>query len=937
MKKLFFFIVALMVTFTAFGQAAVDPNAPLQRDPAVKYGKLANGMTYYIMHNEKPAERAEYYLLTNVGAIEETPAQNGLAHFLEHMCLNGTKNFPGKSLIEYLQSIGASFGGNINASTGVEQTMYMLNNIPTYRKGIVDTAILIMHDYAGFVTNDPKEIDAERGVIIEEWRTRNTADWRSYEKQMKYLYKGSKYETCNIIGTVENLQNFPAEELTDFYKTWYRPDMQAVVVVGDIDPEAIYQQLEEVFADIPARENPKAKTIHKIPDNDEPIVGIITDPETSRTSIEMIVKSEPLPKEYRAFGIGLMTDLIQSVIGSMFSERLNDIAMKPDAPFIGAEIGFGRLTNTCDAMFVSAEAKDGCAETAFVAAMTELEKAKRYGFTADEYSRVKNNMLTAYERAANNKESRRNPELIGGIQSDFFRGNPVMDPQYRYEQVKGYLEAIPVEAINQMLPQVLAYDKNVVLLYSAPEKAGLTHPTEASLTELLANAKTAEIENNSAEEIEKDLLDPAKIKAGKVKKSAEGLYGSTVWTLSNGIKVVVRPSDLKKEEVLFSLECKGGHSTVPVEDIASFDRNALMFFNMSGVSKFPETTLSKMLSGNTAAVTPFITELTYGLEGNCAPKDLETLFQLAYLYVNEPRFESEEFEPLKKQLESVVPNIVSQPNYAISKHYISTAYGNNPRRNQIDMDAVAKMDAKVIEKYYKQMFSNLAGGTVLICGNVDLETLKPMVEKYIGSLPAARKANTYVDNNVEVVEGMVEDVFAQTMTTPKSTVVLVYSGDMPYTLENVYSQKAVEYILDLIYTETIREAEGATYGVAAYGDISIFPKQRAQIFIQFDTDPARVDRMVELAKEGVETIAKNGPTAEQFDKAQKNFLKTISEGRVTNRYWHNAMHSFYNNGYDNETNCEAVINALTPEAVQAYAQKLIEQGNFVKVVMNPEQ
>jgi len=443
MKKFFSTLLVLLVAgITCFSQMA-NPQEPLKNDPAVRIGKLENGLTYYIRHNAKPENRAEFYLFTNVGAIQETKAQAGLAHFLEHMALNGTKNLPGKMLISYLESIGCSFGRNINAGTGVEQTMYMLNNIPMLREGVLDTCLLIMHDYAAFVTNDPAEIDKERGVIIEELRTRRTASWRMFEASLPYLYKGSKYAECNLIGTIEGLQSFPASELQDFYKTWYRPDHQAVIVVGDIDVDQVESKLTALFADIPAPVTPSPKKLIPVPENDDPIIGIVTDPEAQGTGVEFIIKSEPVPYTMRSLGMIYMVDMFKSFIAGMMNDRFQEIAQQPDAPFLGANLSFMPITTSADAMYFSAQARDGESARAFEALMTEVEKMQRYGFTDAELERAKTNFLRRRERAAENAADRMNSEFINVMINHYAFNEPILDPVYELKLRKDTFLSLP--------------------------------------------------------------------------------------------------------------------------------------------------------------------------------------------------------------------------------------------------------------------------------------------------------------------------------------------------------------------------------------------------------------------------------------------------------------------------------------------------------------
>lgn len=933
MKKMIMAVVALLMTTIAMAQ--INPQAPLQNDPSVRYGKLDNGLTYYIKHNEKPADRAEYYLFTNVGAIQESPAQDGLAHFLEHMALNGTKNLPGKMMLDYFQSIGAEFGRNINASTGVEQTMYMLNNIPTIREGIIDTSLLILHDYSAFVTNDPVEIDKERGVIIEEWRTRRNAQWRMMEQTWSYLYKGSKYATTNIIGSKEGLETFPAEELQAFYKTWYRPDLQAVAIVGDIDVDVIESKLKALFADIPARENATPKTVHKVPDNAEPIVGIITDPEASSSSLSMYMKSEPLPMELRSMGMGYFLNLVQDIINAIFAERLNDIAMQADAPFLGAEMGFYSVNSVMDAFVIGATTKDGETLKGFDAAVKEFEKAKRFGFTTAELDRVKANMIARAERATANADSRNNADFINGFYGHFFQGWPYMEPAYAESQLKGYLQILTVDQINSVLAQ-LNLDKNLVFLYNAPEKEGLTHPTEAQIVECFQAAQKADIQANIEEEIAKELVDASKLKGSKVKKTEAGPFNSTVWTLKNGIKVYVRPSDVNKEEVIFRLSTKGGKSLASDEEIASVDENFIVLCNsVCGVSDFDQSTLQKMLSGKIVSVSPSIANLYHGVNGSCNPKEIETMLQLVYLSICDARFEADELAPVMTQLKALVPNVETQPNFALQTEYSNKAYNNNPRAEIISSEKLNRMSFEHLENFYRRIYSNMAGANVIITGNVDVESLKPLVEKYIGSLPVKKKAFDYIDHNLYTQPGKIKHSFEFPMSTAKSSNILCYSGQMPYTPENEVLAEAFSYILNLIYTETVREDAGGTYGVSAYALTSAQPRENIELLIQFDTDPARNDEMMKLVFEGIEALVKNGPTAEQLTMTKENFAKNIPEDRIRNYYWTTCLSEYINNGIDRDSNKEEIINSLNAEKIKAFGKALLDQGNVLQVTMNP--
>ena len=539
MKRLFIFIAAIFVAAMAFGQT------PLPNDPAVRTGKLENGMTYYIRHNAQPAQRAEFYLATDVGAFQEDDDQDGLAHFLEHMCFNGTKNFPGKSLLEWLQSIGAEFGRNINASTGFEQTQYMLNNIPVVRESIIDSCLLVLHDYSHFVTNDPAEIDAERGVILEEKRTRNDASWRLYEQSLPYYYGDTPYARRTLIGGEEQLKTFKYESLTRFYETWCRPDLQAVIVVGDVDVDQVENKIKTIFADIPAAVNPQPKVLHKIPDNVEPIIGILTDPEMTSSSIEVMWKSEPMPKELMNTDVAFMMDIIKTYIRLIMRERFTDITSQPDAPFLGGSFYISNLCNSCDATEGSVSFKEGDAINAFTAFMTELEKMKRFGFTDGEVQRAKDNIISSYERRVEAAPTRKNAEFVYPLLYNFYDNEPYMEPEMELQLAQMVCSQLNAAVLSQVAAQLLT-DENMVILYNGPEKAGLTNPTEEEIKAVLAAVKNAEIAANVEENLNEPFIS-GDLKGSKVKKEGQTIYGATEWTLKNGVKVVVLPTQYKQE------------------------------------------------------------------------------------------------------------------------------------------------------------------------------------------------------------------------------------------------------------------------------------------------------------------------------------------------------------------------------------------------------
>lgn len=933
MKRLLLIISCLALSVSAlFAQGQLQQ---LPNDPAVKVGKLENGLTYYIRHNDKPAGRAEFYLATNVGAIQETPDQDGLAHFLEHMCFNGTKNFPDKTLLDYLQSIGASFGGNVNASTGVEQTVYMLNNIPLVRESIIDTCILIMHDYSHFVTNSPEEIDKERGVIIEERRSRRNAGWRMHEQSLKYYYGDSKYGTCTLIGSQDNLENFKPESLQNFYKTWYRPDLQALIVVGDIDIAKTEKKIQKIFSDIPAAENPKPKDVVKVKDNQEPVIGIITDPEATSTSLEVLWKSDAVPEELNSTVQGKLDGALKSIISGVMNERLSEIAAKPEPPFLSASLGIGNICETVEAVMANAGCREGEAISSFKALYSEIEKMKRFGLTDDEVQRAKDNILSAYESAAKKADTRKNEELVQELIDNFFDNEAYMVPETEYELLKQVMLMLNSQIINQVCSQIIT-DTNMVVIFKAPEKAA-GRPTEADFINAINEVRNSDIQANTNESIAKDFLDASKLKGSKVRKSYSGIYGTMVYELKNGLKVIMYPSDAEKDKISINIFKNGGLSLIPTSDLDSFDDNVYgLFMKNCGISKFTSTTSGKMLAGKNVYVSPYINKLRHGISGSSSVKDFETMLQLAYLYFADPRFDENEFQQGMNTINEVLPNLVKQPNFKFQKEMYNTVYGNNPRKKMLNEEVAANASLATIEKNYRMLFNDAAGATMIIAGDFTPDNILPLIQKYAGSIKKGKKPLKWIDNNVDIVPGKVVKDFKENMQTPMTTVFDVYSAPLKYSFENEVALEAASYILNMRYVTTMREEEGGTYGAQAFSDINLEPKEKAVINIYYNSKPSSADKLRELAADGLRTLAKDGPTAEEFDMAKKNLEKNLPESRIKNSYWSNAIQKHELYGFDSDKATEAAIESLTPEAIRNILSEILASGNMVEVIMRPD-
>ena len=920
----------LFIALVTFGQSV------LPIDPEVRVGKLDNGLTYYIRHNSKPAQRAEFYLATNVGAFQEEDDQDGLAHFLEHMCFNGTKNFPDKKLLEYLQSIGANFGRNINASTGFEQTQYMLNNIPIIREGIIDSCLLVLHDYSHYVTCDPKEIDAERGVILEERRSRRDADWRLFERSLPYYFGDTHMSRRTLIGGEEQLKTFKPESLVNFYRKWYHSDMQAVVVVGDFDVDMMEQKIKDVFGSIPAPEVPTVKPITPIPGNAEPVVGVLTDPEATTSIIEIMWRGEAMPKEMASTDVAFMMDVLKRIISIVFSERMEAITASANAPFLNAYLSISPICEGCEAVQSQVAFKDGDYKNALKAFYTEVEKIKRYGITVSELERAKLELISRAEKAVEAAPSRENAEFVWPILGNFFENKYLLTPEINLQLTQAICGQLQAALFQQIMDQAIT-DENLVILYKAPEREGLAHPTQEELLAVINEVKTGEVEAPVEEGANEPLMNADAVKNGKVKKESAGAYSSTVWTLSNGVNVVYLPTKHKNDEVVIKLVMQGGRSLIETAELPSFEDNVWMLYqNNRGLSKFSGVEIKKMLTGKNVYCSLNIGETQHGVNVVTTPKDIETAMQLLYLNITAPRYNDDEYQAGLSQIKAILPNLENQPSMKMQKHIVETVYGNHERRQILSSDMVEKANIADVEKASQRLFGNVAGATVYVVGNVDAETLKPLVEKYVASLPGGKKGSKAVDHKEYIVKGEIIKDCPVVMETPLGTVIQVYSADMPYSLQNEVLLDAAVGYLEILYTETLREGEGGTYGASVGSMLSRDLKETAMLQVAFQTNPESAKKLSDLAVSGMQKLIAEGVPADKLEMVVLNLKKNIPQDRISNNYWYSCLKKNVQYGEDYDAEYEAAVNAITSDAIVAVVKQLVEQGNFIQLTLSPE-
>ena len=940
MKKLLFAVVALILGATSV-QAQMDASQPLPVDKEIRQGVLPNGLTYFVRHNEKPKGMANFYIVHDVGAIQEDDNQQGLAHFLEHMAFNGTKTYPGKSMIEYLEKIGVKFGANLNAFTSWDLTQYYMEDVPVARESVIDSTLMVLHDWSHFITLDEKEIDSERGVIKEELRTRDNAQWRSTIEMLKALGKGTLYAERNLIGYLEGLESFTYDDIRAFYDKWYRPDYQAVVVVGDIDVDKVEQKIKSMMADIPAPAADAAKKdVIVVPDNDEPIVSIFTDPEMQRSQLQIYYKSQAMPKQMNNTLAYEVKQILTSYISAMFNERLSDIARKPDAPFISA--GFSPATSvgicpTLETTVGQVMTQDGKLMTGYKALLTEMERVRRYGFTEGEYERAKNNMLSALESQYNSRDDREHATFAERCIDHFREGTPLYDAETEYQLDKQLAEAITLDAINQTVKQMYDPLKNAVIIVNSPAKDGVAVPTETELVETLKATVAAEIEAFKDNVVKVPLIeDEAALKGSPVKKEAfNEAMGTTEWTLKNGIKVVVKQTPYEADAIYLEAVSYGGAAIFGDEDYYSAQMLGSVM-SMSGISKFSASDLRKQLSGKQAQVGASAGSYLHAVEGSAALKDAETMFQLMYLNFTAPRFSEDDFQTLMNRYNAMLANQMTNPDFIFSQERQKTLYGNNYRRQQLTPELLGAIKLERMGDIHSRLFGNAKDFRFTIYGNMSPEELKPLVEKYVGSLPVAKKVtNKFTDDKVREVKG-VENDFTAKMEQPKVSVFVGFSGDYKYDIKNAVTLTYLSQALSNRYLKSIREEKGGTYGVSVRGSHYTRPAQSFLMQISFDTNEQMADELTAIVIAEIEKIAAEGPIKEDMDKTREFLLKDYKKNVELNGWWSRTLTAYYDFGVDNVNDYEAAVNGVTADDVKALAKRMLDEKSMVKVIMRPE-
>lgn len=937
MKKIGLILFLFVFTVcTSFAQEGAK-NEKLPLDPTFRIGKLDNGMTYYIRKNAKPESLATFFIARDVGAIQEDDNQDGLAHFLEHMAFNGTKHFPDKDLLNYLQSVGAEFGRNVNAFTSQERTVYMLMDVPIKQQSVIDSALLILYDWSHYISLLPEEVDKERGVIREELRTGQGASRRIFNKSAPYLYNGTKYKDRLIIGTDEGLKNFKQEDIVSFYNEWYRPEYEAIIAIGDFDVDQIEKQIVELFSKIPVPENARKKERILIPDYKEDVFGVITDPEQTSTRITYVVPNGEIIDDYQDTKARGREDIIENIISQAINERLSDLAREANPPFQSAYVYPSPIVSTTNGLYGNISVKEGETSSGVTSFIAQIEKLRKYGITKDEYERAIIELKTSAESSVKSYGDKKNSDFAYGVLGRFLDNNSMQSPAQYKEFLGETLKSLTFDQVNGYVSKMFP-DKNAALLAISPEKAGVI-PTVEELKAAFEAGQKANLPASVDKVLAKSLITKP-IKSGEILSEQKNAEGNVVLNLSNGAKVILNPTEYKQDEVIFKGSKPGGSSNVAVEDIYAL-RVMTSVSGESGLGDFSAADLNKMLTGKRAYASTGLTPTRTEVNGFSSAKldDIETMLQLVNLGFTAPRFETDAFNNTIEKLRNQFKNFDVNPDNIFGDSVIRISYGYNkylvyPSDIYKNIDKIT-LDA--VKRIYKEQIDGVDGMTFYVVGKFDIDSIKPLITKYVASLPKGVKRNI-IDLKGDQVKGEKTVNFNQQMEVPKTSVYIKYSGDgIDYNVDNMVALNFLRDILRIRYTEIIREEKGATYGVGVGGYLRTEPTTKFTMLASFDTNDKVANEMADIVEAEIKKIADGEIKAEDFQKTKAAYLKNFDIDKKENRTWMNWMQMFNDYGIKYPENYINVVNGMTNDKISEIAKIILKNGNMKRIIMFPEE
>jgi zinc protease len=911
--------------------ASFSLNSPIPLDPAVKVGKLPNGLTYYIRKNAEPKNRAELRLVIRAGSVLETDNQQGLAHFMEHMEFNGTKNFPKNELVNFLQSAGVRFGADLNAYTGFDETVYQLP-VPTDSANVFTNAFQILEDWAHNATIDPTEVDKERGVILEERRLGRGAGQRMRDQYFPLLLNNSQYSKRLPIGTEQVLTTFRPETLKQFYKDWYRPDLMAVIAVGDFDVKQVESIIREKFGRIPAVKNPKPRTEFDIPAHKDTKVVIVTDPEQPNTVVQVIYK-RPEIKEKN------LNDLRESIkrglFNTMLGNRIQELTQQANPPFLGGYSNYSDFLGNLDAFTSIAVAKEGNVERAIRAVLDENARVKQFGFTSTELVRAKQEFMTNVEQAYSERNKTRSSSFVNEYVQNFTDKEPYTSIEFYYSFLKTVQDGIKLDEVNVLVDQFIHNDNRAVIVM-APEKDKAKLPTQEQILSYV-NESGKGLTAYDDKTLDSPLLTIPPTASPVVNEKKISDIGVTEWTLKNGARVILKPTDFKNDQILFSASSLGGTSLYDLKDFQSA-RFSSTLTAMGGTGAYNQIQLGKFLAGKQVSVFPYVGELSEGINGSAAPKDLETALQLLYSYFTQPRkdadvvkgFLSNQRNALQNQINTPTPQRVFQDTVTV------TLGNNNPRRQPLKPDDLDKIDLDRALKIYQERFANAGDFTFFFVGNFKEEQLKPLVEKYLGGLPATGKTEKFNDLGIRAPKGEISKAVYRGLD-PKAAVQLIYSGDISWSPETSTQLDALAEVLEIKLIEKLREEESGVYGVSASAAYAKYPVPRYTFRINFGCAPENVEKLIAKTQELINDLKQKGALPADIAKFKVETRRETEVQLKDNQFWLGYLQNQYYNGdapdevlHENEQLAKVTVESTKAAANQYFGP------NYIRLVLLPE-
>lgn len=932
MRRLLLAIVAATLLLPALA-GAVDLTAPVPVDPTVTTGTLPNGLHYYVRHNAKPEQRATLWLVVGAGSVDEDDDQLGLAHLCEHMAFNGTEHFPRQALVSYLESIGMQFGPEVNAYTNQDETVYMLQ-VPTDKPDPLDTGLRILEDWAHRVTYEDAEIDKERGVVIEEWRLGRGADERMSDEQLPILFHGSRYGQRNTIGNPDILRNAPYETLRRFYRDWYRPDLMAVVAVGDFDAAAVAARVRDLFGAIPAAKSPRPLLKPEVPDHAQTLYAIATDPEASETGVSLVIKHALWPEAT----VGDFRDGLRGTLANaMLRARLAELSRQADPPFGMAMAMDRRLARTKGMFMLTASVKEDGVARGFDAILTELERARRHGFTPGELERAKFEITRQAEQAAAEMDKTDSGRLARSLQGHFLRGTPYSDATQRLALVRDLLPGITLAEVEARLRQLTDGGSRVVTV-EAPRKDGLTVPDEAALGAVVTAVAQRDIPAYVDAQVDAPLVPRVPAPAAITARQHDDVLGTTTWTLANGVRVVLKPTEFKNDEILMWATSPGGSSLIRDDTLFPKVTAAPNIVGSSGVGAFDPTALQKKLAGRLVRVAPFVSTYEEGLRGSASPQDFETLMQMTWLLVTSPREDQAAFRSLIERQRTFLQNRAADPESAFRDTLTALVTSHHPRRQPPRVEDLALQDLPGSLAFYRDRFGDCSDFTFYLVGALDLAKTEPLVCTWLGNLPGGGRKESWRDEGVPLPRGVQERVLHRG-TEPKSQVEMVFMGRQEWSPAAEYALESLCDVLRIRLRESIREDKSGTYGVRVGGSLDDRPYGYHRLTVSWGCDPTRVQELTDAVWTQLRDMAANGPDAETLAKVAETQRRNDETNLRRNDYWLGELADYDRRGIDPHAILErnATIDGLTADMVRETARAVIDPQNVVKVVLLPQE